>query len=87
MRLFIKGLFLVCALVATLLLLVGGGAGTGHTDCSADEVACACVCHDTAALHTHPDVSIPHASVEIVCAEVNVVDFQIPHDIFRPPAV
>jgi hypothetical protein len=86
MRVFSKGLFIICALVATLLLVAGDGAGRGHTDCSSDEVACACDCHDTVALHTLPKLSIPHASAEIVCAEVDVVDVLIPHDIFRPPA-
>lgn len=86
MRLSCKCLFIVCALVVTLLLVVGGDAGTGHTDCSSDEVACECMCHDSAALHTHPDLFTPHTSAEIVCAEVDIVDLLIPHDIFRPPA-
>ena len=85
MRLFCKGLFIVCALVVTLLLVVGGVACLGHSDCDEAEVACACACHDSTALHAQPDLFIPPSSAEIVCAEVDVVDFLIPHDIFRPP--
>jgi hypothetical protein len=88
MRLLSKGLFIVCALLATLLLAAGGGAGgTCRTDCSADDVACACVCHDNAALYSHPDLFTTYASAEIVCAEDVVADSLIPHDIFRPPTV
>lgn len=86
MQLFSKGLFVVCILVATLLLLVVGVAGPGHSDCDEADVACACACHDAAALHSPHDLFIPHASADIVCAEVNFVDSLIPHDIFRPPA-
>lgn len=85
MRLFGRGLFVVCAVVATLLLSAGGVAGLGHSDCEDADVACVCACHDTTALYSRQDVFIPHGSAEIVCEEVEVVDFLIPHDIFRPP--
>jgi hypothetical protein len=87
MRLYANNFSGFCAVVATLLLLLVGSVVLGHSDCDESDVACECACHDAAAVHSRPDLFIPHASVEIVRGEVGVLDLLIPRDIFRPPAV
>jgi len=70
---------------AILLLSVGGVVGIIHSDCGDDEVACACVCHDTVALHAEPSVLLPEGIAQMLPWEPRVHPCLLPPDIFRPP--
>ena len=76
---------LIMTMLVTLLIGIGGGVSAGHLDCSTDEDACACVCHDAMALHTQTALFAPFSATEVVRTEVNIVAPLIQCDIFRPP--
>jgi hypothetical protein len=78
----------VCALLAIVLTIGMLGvqiAGPCQDECASDEVACSCVCHDTAVVLEPSALLLQAHFAGTIEDEPRVELCPIPADIFRPP--